>query len=190
MLSVYVLAGVAGVPLWVLLARRFEKRRLWLVAMGMGGVGFGMLLGLGENRWPLMTVAMLIAGTAQACANSIGQALKADVIDLDELRTGERKEGAYFAAWSFVNQLGNAILASSAGLALGLAGYVPNAAQTPLVVNTMVFLLGGMPLLGFAIGSIAFARFPLSEAEHARIRRELDTRAAERASEVAGRTAH
>ena len=176
MLSVYVVAGVAGVPLWVWLARRFEKRRLWLVAMGMGGVGFGMLLGLGENGWPLMVVSSLIAGTAQACGNSIGQALKADVIDLDELRTGERKEGAYFAAWSFVNKLGNAILASSAGFALGLAGYVPNAEQTDLVKYTMVFLLGGMPLLGYVIGALAFARFPLSEAEHLRIRAELDAR--------------
>jgi GPH family glycoside/pentoside/hexuronide:cation symporter len=181
MLSVYVLAGVAGVPLWVWLARHFEKRRLWLVAMGMGGLGFGMLLGLGENAWPLMVVSSLVAGTAQACGNSIGQALKADVIDLDELRTGERKEGAYFAAWSFVNKLGNAILASSAGFALGLAGYEPNVEQTPLVKYTMIFLLGGMPLVGYAIGSLAFARFPLSEAEHQRIRRELDARAAVKA---------
>jgi len=181
MLSVYVLAGVAGVPLWLWLARRFEKRRLWLVAMVMGGLGFGMLLGLGENAWPLMVVSSLIAGTAQACGNSIGQALKADVIDLDELRTGERKEGAYFAAWSFVNKLGNAILASSAGFALGLAGYEPNVEQTPLVKVTMVFLLGGMPLLGYGVGALAFARFPLSEAEHARIRLELDARARERA---------
>jgi GPH family glycoside/pentoside/hexuronide:cation symporter len=180
MLSVYVLAGVAGVPLWVLLARRFEKRRLWLVAMGMGAVGFGMLLGLGENAWPLMVVSSLVAGTAQACGNSIGQALKADVIDLDELRTGERKEGAYFAAWSFVNKLGNAILASSAGFALGLTGYEPNVEQTPLVKYTMVFLLGGMPLLGYGIGALAFARFPLSEAEHQRIRRELDAKASAR----------
>jgi GPH family glycoside/pentoside/hexuronide:cation symporter len=180
MLSVYVLAGVAGVPLWVVLARRFEKRRLWLVAMAMGGLGFGMLLGLGENAWPLMVVSSLVAGTAQACGQSIGQALKADVIDLDELRTGERKEGAYFAAWSFVNKLGNAILASSAGFALGLAGYEPNVEQTPLVKHTMIFLLGGMPLLGYGIGALAFARFPLSETEHARIRRELDARAAER----------
>jgi Na+/melibiose symporter-like transporter len=176
MLSIYVLAGVAGVPLWVVLARRFEKRRLWLVAMAMGGVGFGMLLGLGENGWPLMVVSSLVAGTAQACGNSVGQALKADVIDLDELRTGERKEGAYFAAWSFVNKLGNALLASSAGFALGLAGYVPNEDQSELVKRTMVFLLGGMPLLGYAVGAVAFSRFSLSEADHARIRQELDAR--------------
>jgi GPH family glycoside/pentoside/hexuronide:cation symporter len=178
MLSIYVVAGVLGVPLWVVLARRFEKRRLWLVAMAMGGVGFGMLLGLGENGWPLMVVSSLVAGTAQACGNSVGQALKADVIDLDELRTGERKEGAYFAAWSFVNKLGNAILASSAGFALGLAGYVPNEEQSELVKRTMVFLLGGMPLLGYAVGALAFTRFSLSESDHARVRRELDARSA------------
>ena len=178
MLTVYTLAGVAGVPLWVWLARRFEKRKLWLVAMGMGAVGFGMLLGLGENGWPLMVVSSLVAGTAQACGNSIGQALKADVIDLDELRTGERKEGAYFAAWSFVNKLGNAMLASSAGFALGLAGYEKNVEQTELVKSTMVFLLGGMPLLGYTLGALAFSRFSLSEAQHAHIRRELDARAA------------
>ena len=182
MLSVYVVSGVAGVPVWLWLAGRFEKRRLWLVGLAMGGVGFGLLLGLGPNRWPLMVAASLIAGAAQACGSSIGQSLKADVIDLDELRTGERKEGAYFAAWSLVTKIGSAILASSAGFALGFAGYVPNAEQTALVKGTMVFLLGGMPLLGYAVGALAFTRFPLSEAEHRRVRAELDARAASRAA--------
>jgi GPH family glycoside/pentoside/hexuronide:cation symporter len=182
MLSVYVLAGVAGVPVWVWLAGRFEKRRLWLVGLCMGGAGFGMLLGLGENRWPLMVIASLVAGSAQACGNSIGQALKADVIDLDELRTGERKEGAYFAAWSLVTKLGNAVLASSAGFALGLAGYEANAEQTERVKLTMIILLGAMPLLGYGIGALAFSRFSLTEAEHQRIRAELDARAAGRAT--------
>jgi GPH family glycoside/pentoside/hexuronide:cation symporter len=182
MLSIYVLAGIAGLPVWVWLAGRFEKRRLWLVGLAMGAVGFGMLLGLGENRWPLMAVACLVAGTAQACGNSIGQALKADVIDLDELRTGERKEGAYFAAWSLVSKLGNAILASSAGFALALAGYEANAEQTERVKLTMIFLLGGMPLLGYGIGALTFSRFSLTEAEHQRVRAELDARAASRAT--------
>jgi GPH family glycoside/pentoside/hexuronide:cation symporter len=181
MLSVYVVSGVAGVPLWVWLAGRFEKRRLWLVGLAMGGVGFGLLLGLGPDRWPLMVVAATIAGSAQACGSSIGQSLKADVIDLDELRTGERKEGAYFAAWSLVTKIGSAILASTAGFALAAAGYVPNVEQSALVKGTMVFLLGGMPLLGYAVGALAFARFPLTEAEHRRIRAELDARNGARA---------
>ena len=178
MLGGYVLSTFLAIPIWVLLARRFEKRKLWLYAMVQGGVGFGLLFWLGENDWPLMLVSSVLAGSAQACGNSIGQALKADVIDLDEYQTGQRKEGAYFAAWSFVNKLGNAVLASSSAFALGFAGFVPNVEQTPLVKATLVFLMGGMPLLGYAVGALLFARFSLSEQEHGRIRRELDTRAA------------
>jgi Na+/melibiose symporter-like transporter len=40
----------------------------------------------------------------------------------------------------------------------------------------MTFLMGGIPMVGFGIGSIAFTRFSLSESEHARIRLELDAR--------------
>ncbi len=178
MLAVYVLATFLAIPLWVWLARHFEKRKLWLYAMVQGGVGFGVLFWLGENDWPLMVCSSVLAGTAQACGNSIGQALKADVIDLDEFETGQRKEGAYFAAWSFVNKLGNAVLASSAAFALGFAGFVPNVEQTALVKSTLVVLMGGMPLAGYAVGALLFSRFSFSEAEHARIRLELDARAA------------
>ncbi len=182
MLGVFVGSTFLGVPVWVVLARRFEKQRLWLFAMVQAAVGFGILLFLGEGDWPLMVVSGVLAGSAQACGNSIGQSLKADVIDLDELRTGERKEGAYFAAWSFVNKLGNALLASSAGFALHFAGYVPNVEQTPLVRATMVLLMGGMPLVGYGVGALLFTRFSLTRAEHERIRKELDLRAAARAA--------
>jgi GPH family glycoside/pentoside/hexuronide:cation symporter len=180
MLGVYVGASFLAIPVWVALARRFEKKSLWLYSMVQGGIGFGLLLFLGENGWPLMTVSSLLAGSAQACGNSIGQSLKADVIDLDELRTGERKEGAYFAAWSFVLKLGNALLASSAGFALYLAGYVPNAEQSPLVKTTLLLLMGGMPLAGYAVGALVFARFPFTSAEHARVRAALDARVSPR----------
>jgi GPH family glycoside/pentoside/hexuronide:cation symporter len=182
MLGVFVGSTLLAIPVWVVLARRIEKQRLWLFAMVQAGVGFGMLLFLGEGDWLLMVVSGTLAGSAQACGNSIGQSLKADVIDLDELRTGERKEGAYFAAWSFVNKLGNALLASSAGFALHFAGYVPNLAeQTPLVRGTMVFLLGGMPLLGYGFGALLFTRFSLTRARHDEVRQALDARAASRA---------
>jgi GPH family glycoside/pentoside/hexuronide:cation symporter len=97
---------------------------------------------------------------------------------VDEHRTGQRKEGAYFAAWSFVAKLANGIMVLLVGVALDAAGYVPNVPQTATVRWAMVFLIGGMPVIGYAIGSLLFSRFSLTEAEHGRIRGELDARAA------------
>ena len=186
LLLVYTTANLAGIPLWIGLARRFEKRRLWLVAMLQGGLGFGLLLFLGPNRWPILFASALIAGSANACAVTLGQALKADLVDGDEHRTGERKEGAYFAAWSFVGKLANGLMIAVVGIVLDLVGYVPQVEQGAPVRSALVFLIGGMPLLGYAIGSLIFARFSLSEAEHARIRRELDARAAAPGSAARG----
>ncbi len=178
-LGVYMLSTFLAIPVWVGLARRIEKRHLWLFAMLQGGVGFGMLFWLDAGEVWLMLLSAVVAGSAGACGNSIGQSLKADLIDLDELRTGERKEGAYFAAMSFVNKLGNAILASSAAFALGFAGFVPNAGEQPVAVKqALVALMGGAPLVGYAVGALLFTRFRFSAADHARVRAELDARAA------------
>jgi GPH family glycoside/pentoside/hexuronide:cation symporter len=179
MLALYMGASLLGIPIWVRLARRFEKRRLWLFAMVQGGVGFGLLFWVGEGDWPLMAASSLIAGTANACGATLGQSLKADVVDVDEHRTGERKEGAYFAAWSFVSKLSGGVMIGVVGVVLERVGYVPNAEQSEAVKAAMVFLMGGLPMIGYAIGSLAFLRFDLSQAEHARIRRELDARAAQ-----------
>ena len=177
MLGLFMVSALLAVPFWVRMGRYFEKRHLWLYAMVQGGVGYSLIFWIGEGSWLLMAISSLLAGTAGACGNTLGQALKAEIIDFDEYRTGERKEGAYFATWSFVSKLAAGIMIGVVGTSLDLAGYVQNAVdQSETVKRTMVYLMGGVPMVGYAIGSLAFTRFRLSEAEHARIRAELDAR--------------
>lgn len=183
LLGMYMVSALAAVPFWIWLGRYFEKRHLWLFAMVQGGIGYGLNLWVGEGDWMLVAVASLLSGTAGACGNTLGQALKAEVIDFDEYRTGERKEGAYFAGWSFVSKLAAGIMVGVVGFSLEWSGYVENAAeQAPLAKTTMIALMGGVPLIGYGIGALAFTRFKLSEKEHARIRGELDRQAQARAT--------
>ena len=177
MLGVYMISALIAVPFWVWLGNFFEKRHLWLYAMVQGGVGYSLIFWVDEGSWLLMAISSLLAGTAGACGNTLGQALKAEVIDFDEYLTNERKEGAYFAGWSFMSKLASGIMIGLVGISLDWAGYVENAAdQTERVKQTMLFLMGGVPMIGYGIGSLAFTRFRLSEAEHTRIRAELEER--------------
>ena len=98
------------------------------------------------------------------------------MIDWDEHRTGERKEGSYFAAWAFVAKLASGLMLGAVGVGLDWAGFVPGAEQTDGVKRTMVFLMGGMPLVGFVIGMLVFSRFRLTRNEHARLMREIRSR--------------
>ncbi|MEZ4334192.1 MAG: MFS transporter [Myxococcota bacterium] len=172
-------ATLLSVPLWLWLARRFEKRRLMLWSMVASGLAFGSILLVGEGDWMLVAVSAVTSGMAVSCSNTLGYTLKSEIIDCDEYRTGERKEGAYFAGWAFVQKLAAGLMIFVVGQALAWSGFDPvSERQSALVRTTMVALMGGAPLFCYLLGAIAFARFSLSEAEHARIRRELDARTA------------
>jgi GPH family glycoside/pentoside/hexuronide:cation symporter len=176
-------ASLLAIPFWLRLSRRYEKRRLMLVSMIGSALGYGTILFVGPNDWHIVLVSSFLAGSASACPNVLGYTLKSEIVDCDEYRTGERKEGAYFAGWSFVGKLAAGIMVGVVGWALAWAGFDGRAeTQSALAQRTMIALMGGFPLVCYLIGAAFFTRFSLSESEHARIRAELEARAAARAT--------
>ena len=107
------------------------------------------------------------------------------MIDYDEMVTGERKEGSYFAAWNFVYKGATGVMLLLTGFVLQLSGFVPNQEQTMTVQVSIVTLYGLFPLVCYAIGAFLFRRFSLDENEHAKIRKALDERAAQSESGAA-----
>lgn len=179
LLGMNMLATLLAIPVWLRLARRFEKRHLMLGSMFMSAVGYGSVAFVTEGNWHIIAMSSLLAGTASSCPNILGYTLKSEIIDVDEHVSGERKEGAYFAGWSFMQKLSAGIMVGVVGWALAWSGFDGAVeAQTELAKTTMLVLMGGFPFVCYLIGAAAFARFDLTETEHARIRNELDARAA------------
>ena len=164
------------IPIWVRLARRYERHHLWMISMVIAACGYGCLFFLDEGRTWLMFCSSLFTGTSMGCSSTLGHAIKADVIDHDEYMTGERKDGSYFAALAFISKLGSGVMLGLSGWMLGASGFVPNIEQTDATRTAIVFFMGGAPVLGFFLGLIAMTRFTLNRAEHARIRQALDSR--------------
>ena len=177
-LGAYSVFALVSIPVWIRLGNRFEKQTVWRAAMVLAGVGFGALLFVDEGTVALMIGGFGLAGIGHGCGPVLGQALKADIIDYDELTTGERKEGAYFAAWNFVHKLAIGMMVGLAGVSLDWAGFVPNAEQSETTKTVMLVLIGAVPCVCYAIGLAVFARFDLTRADHAAIRRQIDERAA------------
>lgn len=98
------------------------------------------------------------------------------MIDGDELETGERKEGAYNAAWGFAFKSSNALMILVTSLVLQAIGFQPNVEQSEFAKLAIRGLYGVMPLSMFLLAALVLRGFRLGEAVHARIRRELDAR--------------
>jgi len=179
----YMLPSSASVPMWLPLSRRFGKIRVWIGGMLLTGFSFGamFLLPFMENpdlRLGWIILMAVFAGLANGCGGTIGPSVQGDVIDYDEHLTGERKEGAYFAAWNFVQKSALGVMLLMTGFVLELSGFVPNQEQTMSVKVSMVTLYGLFPLVCYIIGAVMFSRFKLDEQAHGEIRTALDARAA------------
>ena len=180
----YMLPSSASVPLWLPLSRRFGKIKVWLGGMLLTGVSFGSMFLLPFMEDPDMRLGWIMlmavfAGLANGCGGTIGPSVTGDVIDYDEYLTGERKEGAYFAAWNFVQKGATGVMLLLTGFVLEFSGFVPNVEQTMAVKVAMVTLYGLFPLVCYLIGAALFSRFKLDEAAHVEIRAALDARAVE-----------
>ncbi|HTO09065.1 MAG TPA: MFS transporter [Myxococcota bacterium] len=175
-IGLYMVANVVFVPVWLPMSRRFGKKSLWLGSMLLTAVSFGAMIFLKEGSLLLLNALAFLAGTAASCGNMLAPSIQADVIDWDEHATGERKEGAYFAAWNFVFKWANGLTLLLTGMVLSFSGFVPNADQSPGVKFTILALYGLFPLACYTIGAALFLRFRLDAEGYALIRAELDSR--------------
>jgi GPH family glycoside/pentoside/hexuronide:cation symporter len=175
----YTASMMLSIPMWVAVSKRLDKKRAWLVAMGVAMTGYTLLLFVGEGDVWLMCLVTTLTGSASSAGRVIGTSIQADVIDWDEHATGERKEGSYYSAFTFLEKTSSGIMAMLTGLALSAVGFEPNVEQTEETKWVIRSLMGSVPLASFAIGALIFSRFRLTETEHAEIRAELDRRATE-----------
>jgi GPH family glycoside/pentoside/hexuronide:cation symporter len=174
--AVFFVASVCSIPVWVALSRRFGKRNVWRVAMLGVAASFGAMGFIGEGDLVALFTMLFLGGCFFGCGGTLGLSMMADVIDFDEYQTGERKEGAYSAAFGFALKSAIGITVVVVGWALQLSGFVPNAEQSPTALLTLRAIFGGFPFVGYVIGAAVFWRFPFNEAEHSAVRAELDRR--------------
>ncbi len=176
LLGCFFVASLASIPFWLRIGQRIDKKPLLVASMvAVGGI-LGAMFAVGEGDHLLLFSLAAAGGVAAGALDVIMPSLQADVIDWDELRTGERKEGVYFAAWHLAEKLALGVAAAVTGLALASSGFVPNQPQPGTALFAMRLLLSLFPLGCYSAGAALFVRFGLDRAAHARVQGELTAR--------------
>jgi GPH family glycoside/pentoside/hexuronide:cation symporter len=139
------IAALASVPLWLGLAHRFSRRRLWLASLAGRAAVFGAIFFLP----PLF-----------GAGNIFGPAVQADMIDAEARRSGERKEGTFFATWSLVERSGQGVAIALSGLVLALSDFAPNVTQEPSGLLGLRVLFAGLPCGFYIVAALLLAGGP------------------------------
>lgn len=177
LLLAYFLAGVLGLPLWSAAARRWGKHRAWCAAMLWSCAAFAFVPLLGPGAVVPFAVISLASGLGLGADLALPPAMQADVVDLDELESGEQRAGLYFAAWTMAHKLGQALAVGIAFPVLGWAGFQAQGPNTPAALWALVALYCGAPI-ALKLAAVALMwRFPLGAAAQASIRARIAARA-------------
>ncbi len=180
MLTCFYLTNLAAVPLWVLISRRIGKHRAYIAAFFVISCThpFYLLLGKGDFWWMLpitLATGFAAGGFSQLLPNS----MKADVIDLDTLASGENRAAQYFSAWSFAQKAAGSLGGVIALFGLSLFGFdaTLRSANGPEEMFGLRFLFSTLPSLFFIAGALIVWNYPITEARQREIRAEIESRA-------------
>ena len=123
----------------------------------------------------LMT-AMAAYGVFARIPGNLGWAMLPECSDFAEWKFNKRVDGLMTSSLTFINKFGMALGGFIASFFLGLVGFVANQEQPQAVINMIVFLRFGMPVLGYVASLISMAFYELTETKYAQIRADLDAR--------------
>ena len=187
LLFIYFVAGLIGVPLWIWVGRRFGKHRGLQGAFVYTAVTTLGIVLMPAGNFPLVAVAMGIAGLAQGGGILLTRALMADVVDADELQTGARRSGLYFGLLLTTSKI--AIVAGPLALViLQLIGF--DAGLGGANSNAMLFALGavfiGAPALFSLWAAWLLNDYPLDEKAQEELQAAIAARHAANSENILG----
>ena len=169
-LSVMNAAGFAPAlllaPCAVPLARKFGKKELGIFASILGTVAFGALFLMRTTNMWLYTIVSIVGLLGFGLFNLIIWAFVSDVIDDQEVRTGNRDDGTIYAVCSFARKVGQAIASALGGWSLGWIGYVEGSlsGQTAAVKDGIYNIATLVPMILYlAVGICLIVIYPLSK---------------------------
>jgi GPH family glycoside/pentoside/hexuronide:cation symporter len=161
------------------LSTRIGKRHAFFVSIGLSIVGYGL-------KWVCYNpeVPFLVVLPAPLMAFGLGglftlvPSMVADVVDTDELKTHQRREGMFGSIFWWMVKLGLSAALAGSGYLLNATGFDVDLGGNQ-AARTIVLLRicdAGIPMVASAIAIWAVARFPITEERARAVRAELENR--------------
>jgi GPH family glycoside/pentoside/hexuronide:cation symporter len=130
----------------------------------------------------LLFVMAVLGGVGVSVSYLIPWSMLPDVIELDELETGQRREGVFFGFFVFLQKLGISLGLALSNFALDLAGYINHKPDAPLpkqphdVLILLRVFVSPIPAVLLLLSFIAVYFYPITRERHAAICAELAKR--------------
>ena len=170
------------IPLVTWMSKVMGKKNAFLLSQGISVIGYIMLWFLFVPGKPWMyIIALPFFSFGIGSLFTIMMSMTADVIDLDELKSGKRREGIFGAIYWWMVKVGFAIAGGLSGVIITIVGFNPDIATTgqQASVDGLHAFFCFFPMAGTLIAMYIMRNYDVTEKRANEIRIELEKRRGE-----------
>jgi GPH family glycoside/pentoside/hexuronide:cation symporter len=167
---------------WSAVSARFGKKAVYFMGMSLWIIAQAGLFFLQPSQAGLVYPLAVMAGIGVSTAYLIPWSMIPDVIELDELNTGQRREGVFYGFMVLLQKLGLAMGLFLVGQSLNWAGFLatvpgqPPPIQPASALTTIRLAIGPFPTLALIAGLVLAYFYPITREVHAEILLKLRER--------------
>ena len=172
-------SAIFFIPFWVWVSKKLDKRRAFIIGMLTWIV---VLLGISALPADAVGFAYILAalsGSGIATAYVLPWSMIPDIIENDQLQTGQRREGSYYSFAAFFQKLGTAFALWGMGQALAVTGYItPDASgvlpiQPESAIQAIRVFTGPIPAVLLILAVFFAWNYPITREAHEATLQEL-----------------
>lgn len=160
------------------MSKKMGKKKAFIISQGISIVGYLMLWFLFIPGKPYMFIfALPLFSFGIGSLFLLMMSMTADVIDLDELNTGLRREGTFGAIYWLMVKFGFAIAGGLSGVIMTTVGFDSGSPTQPEgAVDGLRLAFSGIPVVGTIIAMYVMRNYNVTEESAGEVREELDKR--------------
>ncbi len=166
------------IPIVAGMSKKMGKKRAFVISQAISVLGYIMLWFLFIPGKPYMFVfALPFFSFGIGSLFTLMMSMTADVIDLDELNTGKRREGIFGAIYWWMVKVGFAVAGLLSGAIMTVVGFDASATLQPEgAITGLRIFYSGIPILGTLVAIYVMRDYDVTEERSLEIRAELDAR--------------
>jgi GPH family glycoside/pentoside/hexuronide:cation symporter len=173
-----IITTVLVIPIVARMSKLMGKKKAFLLSQSISIIGYILLFILFVPGKPyLFLFALPFFSFGIGSLFTLMMSMTSDVIDIDELNTGKRREGSLGAIYWWMVKFGTAVAGLISGLILSLVSFQSNApSQTDETMFWLRIFFVGIPILGTLSALWAMKDYDIDEAKAREVRSLLDKR--------------
>jgi len=180
-MAIPLIIAVAATPLWVRASEKLGKQKAYIISAIYFLIPLFMCLFIPAKNIPLVLVVTVLMGVGISASQVLTFSILPDVVEVDELKNGVRREGTIYGIIMFLYKISSAISVAAVSAALGLFGYMESTGtavteQTDSAVMGIRILISCAPALCFILSAIFVKKLSINKATFEKLKATISER--------------